>query len=149
MDQLLKILKWIVLIVLFIITASKIDGWLYWSTSLLGVLIVIFCIRSFRLRTLPSTEMGEMSDFSVHDVRSKKFKRSLLGFDADEVNAYLSLIIQDFEGLGSDVEEAQSHLSVHGIHSKQFKRSFIGYDVDEVNDFLDQIIRKYKKLDRV
>lgn len=80
---------------------------------------------------------------NAHDIHRKKFKRSLIGYNKDEVNDFLDQIVQDYVEFELKYRREKPRISVHNIQDKKFKRSLIGYHIEEVNAYLDQIIQDY------
>lgn len=97
----------------------------------------------------------KLSSESIHE---KDFSRSLRGFEPDEVDDFLDMIIRDYEKMNYVCErikkgavpsstELPLSISPQEIHDKQFKMTFRGYDEEEVNEFLDLIIQDYFRME--
>ena len=94
------------------------------------------------------------------DILKKTFKRSLIGYNEDEVDRFLDQIIKQVEGLQVEEKEPQAavanvfvgkensgvSLTIEDILKKTFQRSFKGYNEDEVDRFLDEVIALVKAL---
>ncbi|GEM01436.1 DivIVA domain-containing protein [Halolactibacillus halophilus] len=56
----------------------------------------------------------KLTQLSTKDILDKDFKTSMRGYNQEEVDAYLDIVIQDYEALESKIkqlEEAQSRVS--------------------------------------
>ncbi len=95
---------------------------------------------------------------TAETIHEKDFSKSLRGFDPDEVDYFLDLVIRDYEKMNYVCErikkgaipsstELPISISPQEIHDKHFKSIFRGYDEEEVNEFLDLIIQDYFRME--
>lgn len=86
------------------------------------------------------------------EIHNQEFNRVFRGYDADEVNDFLDLVIQSMEQLIKEnepvhkTEQEVNRLSPMEILNKEFKRDIRGYDCGEVDDYIRKIAENYEIL---
>ncbi|SMO49756.1 DivIVA domain-containing protein [Melghirimyces algeriensis] len=79
------------------------------------------------------------------DIFKKEFKKSMRGYDVDEVNEFLDQIIQSYEEVLEENKELKQQLNSPNQHSKRLKRVHPEENQDQI---LQEIMRRLEHLEQ-
>ncbi|MFV9510489.1 DivIVA domain-containing protein [Tepidibacillus sp. LV47] len=89
------------------------------------------------------------------DIFEKEFKRSIRGYDIDEVNEFLDQVIQDYaklmeenQNLKRENQQLRAQLSRQQYHTTNTPSQMAANPISEDKKILEDIIRRIEKLER-